>query len=76
MYLIILQRGGGRFIYDVHSSMFTLLSGAAGDPGHGTKIARGWDGTKVISYCLLGLFSEFRNNEAWHHEMSWHQRLQ
>ena len=28
-------------IYDVHSSMFTLLSGAARDPGHGTRIARG-----------------------------------
>ena len=28
-------------IYDVHSSISTLLSGAARDPGHGTRNARG-----------------------------------
>ena len=39
-------------IYDVHSSMFTLLSGAAGDPGHGTKIARG-GGWKFMMFTLL-----------------------
>ena len=34
-------RGGGGFIYNVHSSISTLLSGAAIDPGHSTKIMRG-----------------------------------
>ena len=27
--------------YNIYSSMFTLLSGAARDPGHGTRNARG-----------------------------------
>ena len=44
-------------IYDVHSSMFTLLSGAARDPGHSTKIMRG--GRMVL---LVMSISEFASD--------------
>ena len=70
-----IARGGGGFIYDVHSSMFTLLSGATRDPGHSTKIMRGGKGWAwtLFLYCqkerslgsdIYESISEFLNNKA------------
>ena len=55
--------------------MFTLLSGATRDPGHSTRNARGGGQFLVMSISQF-LFAIVTNSSAWHHEMSWHQRLQ
>ena len=56
--------------------MFTLLSGAARNPGHGTKFMRGGKEWYFIFSYGSSQIVVVTNSSAWHHEMSWHQRLQ